>query len=73
MRQDRWEQDGQSRMKVIISANSVQLLGSNAAGGQQGNSSQGSQRESQGHDASRPQGQAPQAPAPDDFSDDIPF
>ncbi len=27
MRQDRWEQEGQSRMKVQISANSVQLLG----------------------------------------------
>ncbi len=73
MRQDRWEQDGQSRMKVIISANSVQLLGSNAGGGQSGGAPQGSQRESQGHEAGRPQSQAPQAPAPDDFSDDIPF
>jgi len=34
LRQDRWEQDGQSRSKVIINANSVQLLG----GGQGGNS-----------------------------------
>ncbi|OHD19464.1 MAG: single-stranded DNA-binding protein [Spirochaetes bacterium GWD1_61_31] len=36
MRQDRWEQDGQPRMKVVVSANSVQLLGSgqgNSAGG----------------------------------------
>jgi len=73
MRQDRWEQDGQSRMKVIISANSVQLLGSNAAGGQPGGAPQGGQRESQGSEASRPQRQAQQAPASDDFSDDIPF
>ena len=28
MRQDRWEQDGQQRMKVRINANDVQLLGS---------------------------------------------
>lgn len=27
MRQDRWEQDGQPRVKVIITANSVTLLG----------------------------------------------
>jgi len=27
MRQDRWEKDGQTRIKVIVSANSVQLLG----------------------------------------------
>lgn len=28
MRQDRWQQDGIERMKVIINANAVQLLGS---------------------------------------------
>lgn len=27
MRQDRWEKDGQAKMKVIIKANDVQLLG----------------------------------------------
>lgn len=79
MRQDRWEQDGQSRMKVQISANTVQLLGGNSSGGQQGGSSQGSQetqggpREYQGRPAGRSQGPAAQAPASDDFSDDIPF
>lgn len=85
MRQDRWEQDGQSRMKVVIAANTVQLLGSNA-GGQSQDSSQssgsgaaagsqgaqpGSQRDYPSRD--RPQGPASQAPSPDDFSDDIPF
>ncbi|HOZ70990.1 MAG TPA: single-stranded DNA-binding protein [Spirochaetales bacterium] len=79
MRQDRWEQDGQSRMKVLISANTVQLLGGNTSGGQQYGASQGSQdtqggpREYQGRSGSRPQGPAAQAPASDDFSDDIPF
>ncbi len=83
MRQDRWEQDGQSRMKVVITANTVQLLGSNS-GGQSQDSSQGSgaaagsqgaqpgsQRDYPSRD--RPPGPASQAPSPDDFSDDIPF
>ncbi len=79
MRQDRWEQDGQSRMKVIINANTVQLLGSNQAGGQSGGSQGGAQGQQDGprdypsRDGGRPQGQAPRAPASDDFSDDIPF
>lgn len=33
LRQDRWEQDGQPRSKVVIVANNVQLLGGNAGGG----------------------------------------
>ena len=32
LRQDRWEQDGQSRSKVIIVASNVQLLGGNSGG-----------------------------------------
>jgi len=67
MRQDRWEQDGQPRMKVLVSANTVQLLG----GGQQ----QGQQAPAQSQ--TKPQGRNPAQPAPtgtsDDFSDDIPF
>ena len=35
LRQDRWEQDGQNRSKVYISASNVQLLGGNDAKGQQ--------------------------------------
>lgn len=31
MRQDRWEQDGQQRMKILISANSVNFVGGNTA------------------------------------------
>lgn len=85
MRQDRWEQDGQSRMKVLINANSVQLLGSGSGsgsgssggqsyGGSQGaDGSQGGPREYQSREGNRPQGQAAQAPSTDDFSDDIPF
>lgn len=36
LRQDRWEQDGQPRSKVIIVANNVQLLGGGASGGNAG-------------------------------------
>lgn len=32
LRQDRWEQDGQSRSKVVIVATNVQLLGGNSGG-----------------------------------------
>ena len=35
LRQDRWQQDGQPRSKVYISAINVQLLGGNDAKGQQ--------------------------------------
>jgi single-strand DNA-binding protein len=87
MRQDRWEQDGQSRMKVVINANTVQLLGSGQGtggssgqsyGGQNAVASTGGQqssegREWQGRDNSRSQGSAPRTPESDDFSDDIPF
>jgi single-strand DNA-binding protein len=30
LRQDRWEQDGQSRSKVVVIANNVQLIGGNS-------------------------------------------
>jgi single-strand DNA-binding protein len=80
MRQDRWEQDGVTRTKVQITANTVQLLGS--SGGQSGASGPG------GSPSERPQAQAkpsgpglaqrpgasPPSPASgDDFTDDIPF
>ncbi len=37
LRQDRWEQDGQPRSKIVINANNIQLLGGNT-GSSQGNS-----------------------------------
>jgi single-strand DNA-binding protein len=74
MRQDRWEQDGQTRSKTLITANTVQLLGSSGGSGSGG---QGSSYErparSQG-EAPAPKGQsAPNGPSADDFTDDIPF
>jgi single-strand DNA-binding protein len=81
MRQDKWEQDGQTRSKTLITANTVQLLGS--SGGQGGSGSQGGsyERPQAGSQGMRPQGEAqapkngggPAGPAGDDFTDDIPF
>jgi len=51
MRQDRWEQDGQTRMKVRINANDVQFLGSGQggpSGAEGGVGEQGGYRESRG-------------------------
>ncbi len=78
MRQDRWEQDGQTRSKVLISANSVQLLGSTGGQGGSGGSGQGQtsyERQPQRPQSSgQGQGQQPgPASAGDDFTDDIPF
>ena len=61
MRQDRWEKDGQPRMKVVISAQTVQLLG----GGQD-----------KGQAKEQPRRQSPFAeekPSADGFTDDVPF
>ena len=74
LRQDRWQQDGQSRSKVEIVANNIQLLGGNPGGGyppsngsfgSQGSGSQGFNQSNRGENSS---------PPPDDqFTDDIPF
>jgi single-strand DNA-binding protein len=40
LKQDRWEQDGQQRSRVLINANNIQLLGGNKQGGQQSNNQQ---------------------------------
>jgi single-strand DNA-binding protein len=74
MRQDRWEQDGQTRSKIIINANTVQLLGSpsggtpgNMPGGTPGNMPGGTPGASPSFDRgpgrdNRDQGQAQQRP-----------
>ena len=86
LRQNRWEQDGQSRSKVEIVANNIQLLGGNAPGGA-GGSSYGAGAERRGSADRPPQDDADlrsgdqrasdQSGAPpaggDNFTDDIPF
>ncbi len=73
MRQDKWEKDGQPRMKVAISASDVQLL----------SSGDGQGRAQTGQSERRPAERPSNAPARrdslparnpgDDFQDDIPF
>jgi single-strand DNA-binding protein len=62
LRQDRWEQDGQSRSRVFIHANNIQLLGDKQQGGQQ----QGNNQGSESYPSGNPTGQ-------DNFEDTIPF
>ena len=75
LRQDRWEQDGQSRSKVVVNATNVRLLGSASSG--QGNG--GYQRPQQaapsaGAGEQRGGGASQQPPSgTDSFDDDIPF
>ncbi len=83
LRQDRWEQDGQSRSKVKIVANKVNLLGGSREGSFDRGSSQGGNAGSESGWKEQPERQEDprprqpsQNPAPvesDDFSDDIPF
>jgi single-strand DNA-binding protein len=73
MRQDRWEQDGQTRSKTLITANTVQLLGS-SGGGSGGQGSYGDRPARAPSDAQASKGpSAPPGPSGDDFTDDIPF
>jgi len=81
LKQDRWEQDGQSRSKVIVNANNVQLLGSSGGGGG-GSYERAAPREAgAGQGFARPARSAPGqsadgGPGPgkaDEFTDDIPF
>jgi single-strand DNA-binding protein len=60
LRQDRWEQDGQNRSKVVIEASSIQLLG----GRETGNPAAFPQPES---------GPLPAHESSGEFADDIPF
>ncbi len=83
LRQDRWEQDGQSRSKVIIVASNVQLLGGNS-GLPQGTQSYSNQRQEQsnfggGYQQQSNNFQNSYDPGPaysandSDFPEDIPF
>ncbi|ADK81981.1 single-stranded DNA-binding protein [Sediminispirochaeta smaragdinae] len=64
LRQNRWEQDGQTRSKVEIVAQNLELLG----GGGSSPSGGGSVRQ-----GTKPFEQYNSGPGPEDFDDDIPF
>ncbi len=68
LRQDRWEQDGQSRSRVEIVAFNVMLLGGGRGGG--GENAGREQRTSRDNVDAGLDGNAAVA---DDFDDDIPF
>lgn len=69
LRQNRWEQDGQSRNKVEVVANTVQLLGNATQSRETASFNEGSTR-SQEEEAIPP---AFEFPGPEQFDDDIPF
>jgi single-strand DNA-binding protein len=74
LRQDRWEQDGQNRSKIVVVANNVRLMGS--APGQGGSSYSRPQQASSGEGGQEPRDVAPspqQQKPVDNFDDDIPF
>lgn len=88
LRQDRWEQDGQSRSRVLINANNVQLLGGNTGSpsgnsyqnqGQQNTNNQGGgyQQNNGGYQQNNYQQSYEPGPAysanDSDFPEDIPF
>lgn len=85
LRQNRWEQDGQSKSKVEIVANNVQLLGGGAQGGAgSGSYSSGDMSSGPSADAGGPapyqkrpestgMSQGRDEGIPPDFPDDIPF
>lgn len=64
LRQDRWEQNGQSRSRVEIVAANIQLLGGGSGGGGRGGQAPGPAPES-GYDTG--------ASNSSEFEDDIPF
>lgn len=75
LRQDRWEQDGQPRSKIIVNASNVRLLGSaqgNQGGGYAPRSAQGGADSGQEQRASSANGSQASKPV-DTFDDDIPF
>jgi single-strand DNA-binding protein len=76
LRQDRWEQEGQSRSRVEIFATNVMLLGGGQTGGGQAGGSQGgaAPRPSGQQPESKGEGDFPEGEAPNGgFHDDIPF
>lgn len=71
LRQDRWEQDGQPRQKVVVNASNVRLLGNSSSSSQEGGAYQKPQQAAPEQHGNGNVGQA--ATASDSFDDDIPF
>jgi len=68
LRQERWEKDGQSRSRVEIVANTIQLLG-----GGQGSTQTAADHHNHQDSSPRPTASASARASDDGFTDDIPF
>lgn len=78
LRQERWEQDGQKRSRVVIHASNIQLLGGDKQQSTNQNASSGQQSHSQGNNQgnnsySSTNGQTNNGPNSANFDDQIPF
>ena len=81
LRQERWEQEGQTRSKVKVIASNIQLLGGGGQGASGGFQGSGGRQFQNGPVQNRPAqngsdqygGRPAQSAGPDDFDDDIPF
>ncbi|MCL2382044.1 MAG: single-stranded DNA-binding protein [Treponema sp.] len=72
LRQDRWQQDGQSRSRIEVVASNIQLMGSSSGGqGSGGQGSYGNNRNENTAPAGAPGGG--ESFRDDQFTDDIPF
>jgi len=78
LRQDRWEQDGQKRSKVVIVASDIQFLGSSGSNSSGGSGSYGGNRNENQSTGSQNKGSFGEFKpsnnnGPENFEDDIPF
>ncbi|MEA5031842.1 MAG: single-stranded DNA-binding protein [Sphaerochaeta sp.] len=82
LRQNRWEQDGQSRSRIEVVANNIQLLGGSSGNNSTSSTADYSSSNDQGNRRTggfEPKGNSrmPSAPngfpGPEQFDDDIPF
>ena len=71
LRQDRWQKDGQNFSKVVVVANSVQLLGGKSEGGQASGGAPRFQPKAPSEKTGRYG--ASSSPTDDGFPEDIPF
>ncbi|MGI5096092.1 single-stranded DNA-binding protein [Treponema socranskii] len=72
LRQDRWQKDGQNFSKVVVVANSVQLLGGKSEGGQASGGAPRFQPKAPSEKTGQ-YGGAAASPTDDGFPEDIPF
>ncbi len=75
MRQSRWEQDGQSRSRMEVVANNVQLLGGGSGSGQnsQNRNEKTAGNFTQNSGQNRKSDSGFSSNGPEQFDDDIPF